>query len=432
MSDNRASNEGGGIFATGGVTIGNTILKAGTSGANIDGNPGTVTSHGYNLSSDDGGGFLNATGDQINTDPLLGPLQINGGPTFTHELLTGSPAINAGDPNFTPPPFHDQRGPDYDRVFNGRLDIGSFEVQPAPTPSPSPSPTSTPCGLLIFLSEDFDATTPPALPPGWVSDFTPGPADCTPAGTCALGTDWATTPTAPDTPPHSMFHDAPGCVTDSTLDTPFFEGGLTNGTFLYFRHSYDLEDGRDGAVLEISINNGPFVDFVAAGGGNLQYNGTISTDFLSPIAGRSAWTGNSGGYVETFAQMPLSALGKTVRLRFRLATDCSGAGTGWRIDTIDISDNIGCPTPPPPSPPPPSPTPPPANRHPSRNSDSYGNDAAAYADTFAHPGSGVEHLHTLAGRTRRQSDDRRIHCCRKRLSDRGLARDRTIARGFRY
>ena len=44
--------------------------------------------------------FLVATGDQINTDPMLGPLQDNGGPTFTHELLPDSPAINGGDPNF--------------------------------------------------------------------------------------------------------------------------------------------------------------------------------------------------------------------------------------------------------------------------------------------------------------------------------------------
>ena len=358
ISDNTAGNEGGGILTVGLLAISNTILKAGTSGANISNNGGTVTSYGYNLSSDDGGGFLNATGDQINTDPLLGPLQFNGGSTFTHHPLAGSPAINAGDPNFTPPPFYDQRGADYDRVFNGGLDIGSLEVQPAPTPSPPPTPAPTPCGLLTFLSENFDSTTPPALPPGWVSDFTPGPADCTPTGTCALGTDWATTPTVPDTPPNSMFHDAPGCVTDSTLDTPFFEGGATNGTFLHFRHSYDLEDGRDGAVLEISINGGPFVDFVAAGGGNVGYNGTISTDIHlhSPIAGRVAWTGNSGGYVNTFAQMPLSALGRTVRLRFRVATDCSGAGTGWRIDSVKISDNIGC-QPPTPTPPPPSPTP---------------------------------------------------------------------------
>jgi hypothetical protein len=63
------------------------------------------------LSSDDGGGFLTGPGDQINTDPLLGPLQNNGGLTFTHELLKGSLAIDAGDPSFTPPPLFDQRGP---------------------------------------------------------------------------------------------------------------------------------------------------------------------------------------------------------------------------------------------------------------------------------------------------------------------------------
>ena len=65
---------------------------------------------------------------------------------------------------------------------------------------------------------------------------------------------------------------------------------------LTFRHSYDLENGKDGGVLEISINGGPFIDFVAAGGGGL-YNGTISSGSFSPIAGRAAWTGDSGGYV---------------------------------------------------------------------------------------------------------------------------------------
>ena len=88
-----------------------------------------MTSLGYNLSSDDGGGFLTGPGDQINTDPLVGPLRDNGGPTLTHKLLSGSPAIDAGDPSFTPPPFYDQRGPGFDRVVNGRIDTGSFEVQ---------------------------------------------------------------------------------------------------------------------------------------------------------------------------------------------------------------------------------------------------------------------------------------------------------------
>ena len=113
----------------GALQIGNTILNAGSADATFS-NSATVISHGYNLCSDDGGGFLNSSGDQINTNPMLGPLQDNGGPTFTHELLSGSPAIDAGDPTFAPPPFYDQRGPGYDRVFNGRIDIGSFEAQP--------------------------------------------------------------------------------------------------------------------------------------------------------------------------------------------------------------------------------------------------------------------------------------------------------------
>src|SRR5438874_6448062 len=75
---------------------------------------------------------------------MLGPLQNNGGPTYTHERLKGSPAIDAGNPNFTPPPYYDQRGPVFWRIRNGRIDVGSFEVQVGTTPSPTPSPTASP------------------------------------------------------------------------------------------------------------------------------------------------------------------------------------------------------------------------------------------------------------------------------------------------
>jgi Right handed beta helix region len=145
ISDNSAV-DGGGIYnSNGGTTLGGTILKASGLGENIFNLGGTVSSHEFNVSSDDGGGYLNGAGDQINTDPLLGALQDNGGPTFTHALLPGSPAINAGDPTFTPPPFYDQRGPGFNRVVNGRIDIGSFEVQlPRTTPTPRQRPTPHP------------------------------------------------------------------------------------------------------------------------------------------------------------------------------------------------------------------------------------------------------------------------------------------------
>ena len=140
------------------VEISNTILNAGVSGENIFNDGGTITSLGYNLSSDDGGGYLTGPGDQINTDPLLGPLQDNGGPTLTHALLRGSPAIDAGDPNFIPPPFNDQRGSPFDRVFNGRIDIGSFETQP-PRPRATPNSAASP---VVRPASSNESTKPTA------------------------------------------------------------------------------------------------------------------------------------------------------------------------------------------------------------------------------------------------------------------------------
>ena len=131
ISGNNAEFNGGGIHNQGTATIGDTVLNAGEFGGTIF-NDGTVTSLGYNIASDNGGGVLTGPGDQINTDPMLGPLQDNGGPTFTQALLRGSPGIDAGDPSFAPPPRHDQRGPGFRRVVHGRIDIGSFEVQRRP------------------------------------------------------------------------------------------------------------------------------------------------------------------------------------------------------------------------------------------------------------------------------------------------------------
>lgn len=109
----------------------NTILSN-----NINTNYGSYNcsqvqnSLGYNISSD-GSCFFNQTGDLQNTDPLLANLQDNGGPTFTHALTEGSPAIDAGDPaNF---PATDQRGiarpADGNKDGNAVCDIGSYELK---------------------------------------------------------------------------------------------------------------------------------------------------------------------------------------------------------------------------------------------------------------------------------------------------------------
>jgi len=151
ITNNRSMFLAGGVVNLNNFQIGNTILNEGPASPNIYNNSsGVVMSLGYNLSSDDAFGILTGPGDQIRTDPNLGPLQNNGGHTLTHALLPGSPAIDAGDPSFTPPPSFDQRGPGFLRIVDGRIDKGSFEVQsggtatPTPTATPGFTPTPTP------------------------------------------------------------------------------------------------------------------------------------------------------------------------------------------------------------------------------------------------------------------------------------------------
>ena len=124
ISGNTAPGDGGGIgnYTQGSIKLRNTIVANNPLGGNCS---GAIISNGHNLSSDDACGFT-GTGDLNNTDPLLGPLQDNGGPTFTHALLPGSPAIDAGDPaNF---PATDQRG--VPRPQGTGPDIGAYEWTP--------------------------------------------------------------------------------------------------------------------------------------------------------------------------------------------------------------------------------------------------------------------------------------------------------------
>jgi hypothetical protein len=131
------ANDSGGVFATSDVhhiNLENTVVGGNGLGASPDLSGDGVFSLAYSLIQDDGGVSITETvpGSNIfNQDPLLGPLQNNGGPTSTHALMAGSPAIDSGDPAFAPPPQYDQRGVGYDRVVNGRIDMGAFEVQPS-------------------------------------------------------------------------------------------------------------------------------------------------------------------------------------------------------------------------------------------------------------------------------------------------------------
>jgi hypothetical protein len=139
LNNNSALTAGGLFNQFGTATLRNTIIANSLLGGGCD---GTIISSGHNLDSGNTCGFASA-GDLINTDPFLGLLQDNGGPTFTHALLVGSPAIDAGVNGGVLP--IDQRG--YPRIWNGIIDIGAYEYGQRI----ASVPTMTGWGMLIFM-----------------------------------------------------------------------------------------------------------------------------------------------------------------------------------------------------------------------------------------------------------------------------------------
>jgi hypothetical protein len=118
---------GGGIYSSAPTRSDSSIiaLNSAPTGPDLTGGGG-LQSMGYNLIGNNADAVISShPTDQIGTpaapiDPLLGPLANNGGPTLTHALQAGSPAIDRGDPAAPP---EDQRG--YGRV--GVPDVGAFE-----------------------------------------------------------------------------------------------------------------------------------------------------------------------------------------------------------------------------------------------------------------------------------------------------------------
>ncbi len=187
------ANRGGGVYNQFVATLENNLIALNAAQAGSDlfgGGPlgGNGFSGVYNLigNADDSEGLgsaPNRSGTTANPlNPLLGALQNNGGPTFTRELLVGSPAIDTGN---SPTIIADQRGlprpydnPAVPNEGGNGSDIGSFEVQLAGvTPTPTATPTITPTVTPTATPTSTPTVTPTATPvgPGFEADVSARP-----------------------------------------------------------------------------------------------------------------------------------------------------------------------------------------------------------------------------------------------------------------
>lgn len=125
VHDNTSS-FGGGIYILGNATLHNTIVSGNHASNDIEGPLNGASS--FNLIGVGGGIANGVNNNQVGvTDPRLGPLMDNGGPTLTHALLSDSPAINAGDDAKATAAglSTDQRGASR---FVDTVDVGAFEL----------------------------------------------------------------------------------------------------------------------------------------------------------------------------------------------------------------------------------------------------------------------------------------------------------------
>jgi bacillopeptidase F (M6 metalloprotease family) len=106
---------------------------------------------------------------------------------------------------------------------------------------------------------------------------------------------------------------------------------------LSFWSAWDIENGWDGGVVEVSTDNGTtWTRLTPSGGypGSINNGGTL----CGITQGSGAYTGTNHLTTWTRSQIDLAAYaGQTVRLRWLYRTDSGTAGQGWFVDDIELT-----------------------------------------------------------------------------------------------
>ena len=223
------------------------------------------------------------------------------------------------------------------RLSEGNLlaDIDLTGAQPGPwsVRAASANQTSTLTDAFTVIgaiwSANFDSTIS-----GWTSNATTG------------SNAWAISSTQSHSAPNAWFIAAPASKTSTQLVSPAISipANATN-LQLKFWHSHTFEFRQDGGRLAYSINGTAWV-FTDDANSGVTFASNGYTDVIraggngpSEFANKSAWTGTSGGFLETILNLNDTArfAGKSVRFAWVMATNSRNASTGWFVDSMIVS-----------------------------------------------------------------------------------------------
>jgi CSLREA domain-containing protein/MYXO-CTERM domain-containing protein len=272
-----------GIDSFGGtVTVTNTILsdQAGE-GSNCD---GQVNSGGGNISDDDSCGF-NQANDLNDTDPQIGPLADNGGPTQTHLPQTGSPAIDGGLND--PCPSTDQRGEtrpqDGDGNGSAICDVGAVEVSGGAATGADLSVTKTDSPDPVLVGGDLVYTIK-ATNHGPESASNASLSDTLPSGETFVSvvTDTGSCDQSEDVVTCSLGTMESGAVATITLTVTADAGGTLKNTATVTSDTEDPNGANNSATASTTVNPVP------TGGVQTGAGGTAGGSPLLPVAGAIA------------------------------------------------------------------------------------------------------------------------------------------------
>ncbi|MBC7884354.1 MAG: M36 family metallopeptidase [Saprospiraceae bacterium] len=146
-------------------------------------------------------------------------------------------------------------------------------------------------------------------------------------------TKWIATAAQSHSAPNSFFGINQAVTSDMMLAMNGNVTFPTTAPFITFWHNYNTEAGWDGGVVEISTNNGGVWTDLGPSMTSNKYNATLGSG--SNLAGRSAFTGTSGGWLQTSIR-PKNFTNSNARIRFRCASDSNTKTVGWYVDDVVI------------------------------------------------------------------------------------------------